>query len=563
VYADGFFASKKECLSMIVCACHQLKKMLGATWVLKQINGEIHERARIGLVGANGSGKTTLLKCLAGIERPDEGEVFIRKQAKVGYLAQLPETDEMTTVEDVLRQPFAELTAMERKMNELSLQMGETDSPQKLDRLLSQWDALRERFEQEGGYQIDSLITQVATGLGVPKEMWNLPFYKLSGGEKTKVGLATLLLSRPDCLLLDEPTNHLDLPSVEWLENYLEKYQGAVLVVSHDRYFLDRVTNETWDLEDGEIHIYPGNYSRFTKLKEERLLAEFKQYQEQEKKIKKMKETIKRLKEWANRANPPNAGMHRRAKSMEKALERMEKLKKPVLERRKMRLQFDVAKRSGKDVIVAENLGKLYGDRLLFAECGMLVRFGERCAIVGANGTGKSTLLRIILGREQADDGWVRLGDSVKVGYLSQAGYEGDPEQTVINAFREEVAVTEGEARHLLARFLFYGHSVFRKVGNLSGGERMRLRLAQLMHQDINLLVMDEPTNHLDIDSREVLEEALAEFPGTILAVSHDRYFINRLFGAIYWLENQQLHRYDGDYDWAKGKRLEGGLSQA
>ncbi|MFC7440252.1 ribosomal protection-like ABC-F family protein [Laceyella putida] len=543
---------------MIVCACHQLKKMLGATWVLKHINGEIHDQARIGLVGANGSGKTTLLKCLAGIESPDEGEVFIRKQAKVGYLAQLPEADEATTVKQILRQPFAELLQIEQKMNQLSLQMSEQAADEaKLTRLLNEWDVLRERFEQGGGYQIDSMIAQVAKGLGIQEEMWDQPFRQLSGGEQTKVGLAVLLLARPDCLLLDEPTNHLDLPSVEWLETYIQKYQGAVMVVSHDRTFLDRVTTETWDLEDGEVVIYPGNYSSFIRQKEERLLAEFREYQEQEKKIKKMKETIKRLKEWANRANPPNAGMHRRAKSMEKALERMEKIKKPVLERKKMRLHFDMNGRSGKEVIVAENIGKLYGDRLLFAESDVLVRFGERSAIVGANGTGKSTLLRIILGQEEADEGTVRLGAGVKIGYLSQAGYEGEPEQTVIEAFREEVAVTEGEARQLLARFLFYGSAVFRKVKELSGGERMRLRLAQLMYQDINLLVLDEPTNHLDIDSREALEEALAEFPGTILAISHDRYFLNRLFGTIYWLADQRLIRYDGDYDWARSKRAQ------
>ncbi|MBA4493099.1 ABC-F type ribosomal protection protein [Paenactinomyces guangxiensis] len=540
----------------MVCACHQMKKMLGAEWVLKQIEAEVHDGARIGLVGANGSGKTTLLKCIAGMESPDHGEIFIRKKAKVGYLAQISDVTLGTTVKQVLERPFAELFRIEQKIRQISEQMAEQyEDPDRLEKLLQDWDALQQRFAEEGGYQIESRIARVSKGLGINEQMWEQSFHSLSGGEQTKVGLATLLLGDPDLLLLDEPTNHLDLRAIEWLEEYLDKYQGAVIVVSHDRYFLDRVTRETWDLEDGEVTVYRGSYSSFVRQKEEKLLLEFQAYQEQEKKIKKMKDTIKRLKEWANRANPPNAGMHRRAKSMEKALERMEKIQRPILERKKMSLQFEMMDRSGNDVVMVEKLGKIVAERLLFADVDMMVRFQERCAIVGANGTGKSTLLRILSGQEQADEGTVRLGAGVKAGYLSQAGYDGDLEQTVIEAFRDQVDVTEGEARHILARFLFYGYAVFRKVKELSGGERMRLRLAQLMYQDINLLMLDEPTNHLDIDSREVLEEALAGFSGTVIAVSHDRYFLNRLFGTIYWLENQSVTRYEGNYDWAKSRR--------
>ncbi|TCS94792.1 ribosomal protection-like ABC-F family protein [Hazenella coriacea] len=544
---------------MIVCACHQLKKMLGAEWVLKQINVEVQAGARIGLVGANGSGKTTLLKCISGVESPDEGDVFVRKQVKIGYLAQIPEFARSLTVKDVLLQSFAELMELEKKIEQLAFEISEHSQDEaRLNRLYQRWDQYQQQFADEGGYQIESAIAQVSSGLGIPTTMWDRPFIECSGGEKTKIGLATLLLRKPEILLLDEPTNHLDLPSIEWLEDFLGKYQGAVIVVSHDRYFLDRVVTEIWDLEEGEITVYQSNYSSFVQEKEKRLLAQFQEYQQQERKIKKMKETIKRLKEWANRSNPPNAGLHRQAKSMEKALARIEKVKRPVLERKKMNLQFEMSSRSGKDVIVAEQIGKLAEDRLLFSNVDLVISFGQRCAIVGANGTGKTTLLRIIQGEIEADEGTVRMGTSVKVGYLSQGAFEGDLDRTVIEAFRDEVHVAESDARHLLARFLFHGYAVFQKVKDLSGGERMRLRLAQLMHQDINLLILDEPTNHLDIDSREVLEEAILEFPGTVLMISHDRYFLNRIVDQIYWLEDQRLTRYEGNYDWAKSRR-EGG----
>jgi ATP-binding cassette, subfamily F, member 3 len=356
---------------------------------------------------------------------------------------------------------------------------------------------------------------------------------------------------------LDEPTNHLDLMAVEWLGNFLKEYNGTVLVISHDRYFLDEVVNKVIDLEDGEITTYHSNFTGFIKEKEERLLREFQAYEEQQKKIKKMKETIKKLREWANRANPPNAGLHRRARNMERALERMEKLQRPVLNRKKMNLEMDASDRSGKDVIVLKDVAKRFDDKQLFENINMHVTYQERAAIIGENGTGKSTLLKMILQQLEPDAGEVRIGSNVKIGYLSQNIFSTIEDETVIEAFRDEVNVTEGEARRILARFMFYGYQVFQKVSQLSGGERMRLRLAQLMHQDINLLILDEPTNHLDIDSREVLEEALEDFQGSLLAVSHDRYFLNKLFGKIYWIEAKQIHCFEGDYTWAKEKMAE------
>lgn len=543
---------------MIVCALHDLAKMNADQMVFTGINAEVKEKSRIGLVGANGSGKTTLLRCLAGIEPLDRGEVFIKKGAKTGLLAQIPVHDPEKTVKQVLEEPFQELIRWEREMQACAEAMAQAASDDReLEQLLKKYERLQQMFEQAGGYLIPSRVAQVSQGLGIPQSMWEQPFDSLSGGEKTKVGLAALMLSEPEILLLDEPTNHLDLPSLEWLENYLQVYPGAVVIVSHDRYFLDRVVNEIWDLEGGKIHRYFGNYSHFVRAKEERILAEFQQYREQEKRIKKMEEAIKRLKEWANRSKPPNEGMHRRAKSMEKALARMERIEKPAIERKKMALRFSVKERGGQDVIRLERVGKIMGERLLFVDADLHIRQGERCAIVGANGTGKTTLFRIILGDLEPDEGNVWIGPSVKIGFMSQAGYEGNPKQTVLEAFREQVAVTEEEARRILARFLFHGTKVFQRVESLSGGERMRLRLAQLMHQDIQTLLLDEPTNHLDIDSREVLEEALAAFPGSVIAISHDRYFLNKLFDSIYWLENGQITHYPGPYDWAKAKREE------
>ncbi|HET7577708.1 MAG TPA: ABC-F type ribosomal protection protein [Bacillales bacterium] len=544
---------------MILCSTYQLGKTYGIDPIFNQISFEIHDGDRVGLVGRNGSGKTTLFKLMAGAESADQGEVSVRKGAHIGYLAQVPIHDEETVVIKILKQPFSEILETEKQMNRVAEDMGgpAASDEKQLNRLLKKYDALQQSFEQNGGYEVESNIQKVIHGLGIDESFLDRPFVSLSGGEKTKVGLAAALLEEPDLLLLDEPTNHLDLAAIEWLEDFLRNYRGAVMVVSHDRYFLDRIVTRIFDLEDGEMSFYECNYSAFVKEKEARLLAEFQQYQEQQKKIKKMKEAIKRLREWANQAKPPNAGMHRQASSMEKALERMEKIDRPQLERKKIGLELEAGKRSGRDVVVVEGVSKAFGEKILFEGADMLVRFQERTAIIGENGSGKSTLLRLLLGELEPDEGKCSLGSGVKTGYLSQAGLEGYDDNTVLDAFRDQVVITEGQARHVLARFLFYGSHVFRKVRDLSGGERMRLRLAQLMHQDVNLLILDEPTNHLDIDSREVLEEALEDFGGTILAVSHDRYFLNKLFEPIYWLEKQTLTRYEGNYDRARKKRSE------
>ena len=544
---------------MIICSTYQLSKSFGGDPVFQSLNLEIHDAERIGLVGRNGSGKSTLFRLLAGSEKADEGEIHIRKGAQVGYLEQIPVHSREETVYEILRIPFQSVLETEKQMEQVAEQMAGpafADGEQ-LDRLLKKYDHLQQAFEQNGGYLIETKIEMVIHGLGIEAGFLERPFQSLSGGEKTKVGLAAALLEEPDLLLLDEPTNHLDLAAIEWLEGFLRDYKGSVIVASHDRYFLDRIVQKIYDLDDGEVNFYKGNYTSFVKEKEKRLLAEFQQYQEQQKKIKKMKEAIKRLREWANQANPPNAGLHKRASNMEKALERMQKLDRPVLEHKKIGLEFDAGKRSGKDVAMLDGVAKSYNGNSLFEDVDLLIRFREKTAIIGENGSGKSTVLKMLMGQLEPDEGEAWLGSGVKVGYLSQQGLEGFDGKSVLDAFREEVVMTEGKARHVLAQFLFYGPDVFRKVDLLSGGERMRLRLAQLMYQNINFLILDEPTNHLDIESREVLEDTLDEFAGTVLAVSHDRYFLNQLFAPTYWLEDGTLIRYEGNYDRAKQKRSE------
>ncbi|WP_050613989.1 ribosomal protection-like ABC-F family protein [Bacillus testis] len=541
---------------MTICACQSVKKMFGGSPVFTNLSFEIQEKERIGVVGANGSGKSTILKLIAGLEKSDEGTIAIKKGTRIGYLAQIPDFPESWTCLEVLHSAFDSVNQLKLQMAELEIKLSTEASEEQMGKWLDSYGNLQARYMELGGYEIESKIEKVANGLKIKPLLQNR-FSQMSGGERTKVNLAYMLLQKPDLLLLDEPTNHLDITSVEWLEQYIAYYEGTVMVVSHDRYFLDQVVTKIMDVEEGEAHIYHHSYSGFIEAKEKKLLAEFQEFQEQQKKIKKMKEAIKRLRDWANRANPPSESLHRRATNMQRALDRMTVKKKPIIESKKMNLRFEASSRSGKEVIQMKNIAKIFHDEFLFHSVDLHLQYKQRACIVGDNGSGKSTLLHICLGQTTADEGEVKMGSNVKIGYLSQHHRYENPDMTVLDTFREEVAVAEGEARHILAQFLFYGASVFKRVGGLSGGERMRLRLAQLMHSDLNLLLLDEPTNHLDIESKEVLEAALDSFEGTILAVSHDRYFLNTLFTKTFWLENETLQAYEGPYDWAKQKRNE------
>ncbi|MCP3029255.1 ribosomal protection-like ABC-F family protein [Halobacillus sp. A5] len=520
-------------------------KIIGGKVLFESLTFELLEGEKVGLVGRNGSGKSTLFRLLTREEELDGGSLFIKKGLTIGCLKQIPEQYKGTGRE-YLRSAFQKLTQLSDKMKQLEKSM---QDPEQMEKALVQYGELQQQFAEEGGYEMEASIDQAANGLKLAS-LLDQPFHLLSGGEITKLSLAKILLERPDVLLLDEPTNHLDLHAIEWLESYLQRYKGSVCIISHDRTFLDQVVTSVIDLEEGETMRYKGNYSSFEKQKEEKLLIEFHQYQEQQKKIKKMKEAIRRLRQWANEANPPNEKLFRKAKSMERALERMEKVDRPLIDAKKMTLSLKAEERSGKDVVVLERAAKAYNGREILSGVDLHLRFQERLAVVGTNGSGKSTLLKIILNKEKADSGLVRCGESVKVGYLPQNPLQDvDEAQRMIDYFRSQIIVTEGQARHMLAAFMFYGYDVFQKISRLSGGERMRLKLAVFMHQGVNLLVLDEPTNHLDVESQEVLKEALQRFEGTVIGVSHDRHFLNACFPETAYLVNGRLHRCLGSYE--------------
>ncbi|MEL5987745.1 MAG: ribosomal protection-like ABC-F family protein [Kurthia gibsonii] len=526
----------------------KITKNFGGHPLFQELTVDIHAGEHVAIVGNNGCGKTTLLKIMAEEEAVDTGRIIKAKGSRVGFLHQIPNYPDMT-VYDVMYEAFDKLNHIQKNMKQLEQQMATSDD---LESLLKKYGTLQEQFEANDGYILDSKISYVSTGLGIT-HLVEENFEQLSGGEKTKVTLCKILLQEPDILLLDEPTNHLDLHAIEWLEKYLQQFKGTVIVVSHDRQFMNHVVTKVIEIEDGQAWVSHGNYDAFLQAKEDKYAREFSQYQEQQKKIKKIRDAIRRLRQWANEASPPNPDLYRKAKVMERMLERMEKVKKPRVQK-KMKLQLTASERSGKEVAQFYDVAKSY-DRLLFKEVTFDVYWQDTLAIIGENGAGKSTLLKMLLGEEQPDEGIVELGSSVKIGYLAQHLIEADPEARLIDVFRSELMMTEPEARHILAQFLFYGADVFKKFKNMSGGERMRLKLAQLMQQEINLLILDEPTNHLDIESREVLEENLEQFEGTIIAISHDRYFLQKLFDRIVWIEKQRAIVHEGDYAFAKEKQ--------
>ncbi|MCQ4088067.1 ribosomal protection-like ABC-F family protein [Saccharibacillus sp. JS10] len=530
---------------MLMIGCHQVKKFYGAQEVLSEVSFDIYDGEKVGLLGGNGAGKSTLFRLLSGTESPDEGSVSLRRGAKVGVLDQIPDYGD-DTVEEVLQRVFAGTFAWQERMRELEVQMGISEG-NALDRLLREYGEAQERFEHGGGYEISSKIDGVASGLGISAKQRARAFAGLSGGEKTKVSLAALLLSEADLLLLDEPTNHLDMEAASWLEGFIRDSSATIIVISHDRYFLTQTIGKVVELEDGEATVYPWGYTQYREEKEARLLRQFEDYKEQQKVIKQMKEAIKRLIEWGKQGDNPK--FFRKAAAMQKSLDRMEKIKRPVLEQASIGLELQIDGRTGDEVLVLEDVQKAYGERTLLNEANALLRYGERAVLIGGNGAGKTTLMRMILGQEQPDAGDLRLGSRVRVGYLAQEEAPPAHKMSVLDYYKEQAAMEEGESRGRLAKFLFYGKDVFKPVAGLSGGEWSRLRLAVLMRQKPNLLMLDEPTNHLDIASREALEEALEEYDGTILAVSHDRFFINRIAQRVWGLEGGKLSVTLGGYD--------------
>lgn len=534
----------------ILNATDVTKKFLDET-LFDNVKLTLNSGDTIGLVGRNGEGKTTLLRLLCGSESPTTGIISWKKNIKIGYLDQIPNYADNERVYTCLKSVFGELNIISEQLKLLEEKMSMDVND--IDELMLRYGNLQSYYEEHGGYEIDAKIRRVASGLNIT-HLLESQWKDLSGGERTKVGIAQILIKPTDLLLLDEPTNHLDFKSIEWLTNYIKNYHGATVVVSHDRYFLDETVNQIIEIDQKNLYPYNGNYSYFVEEREKRLLIEFEAYKTQQKKIKKLKASIKQLRMWASQSNPPNAAMYRRAKSMEKSLNRIKRLDKPILNSKNMKMELEDATRVSNRVIEMEDVTKTY-DKLLFENVNMLVRRGEHIAIIGDNGTGKSTLLKIILGVVSIDNGTIKTANNLKIGYLSQHEFENDADNnTVLNKFREEVNVSEAEARHILADFMFYGKDVFKKIGDLSGGEKIRLRWAQIVHTDYNLLILDEPTNHLDIEAKEIIEDALLNYEGSIITVSHDIYFLNKLFNTTYLLKNKSLKKFEGNYNYIKEK---------
>jgi len=536
---------------MIQLAVNEIEKGFSVYEILKGVSFEIQENERASLIGRNGTGKTTLFKIIMGIETQDKGDIFIRKGAKVGYVEQMPHYEEGVLVRQVLMNAFKEQLQLKEEMHKLEEAMAITQGKE-LERLLDKYGKTCALFESKDGYEIEERLKRMSEGLQFKEHFLNKPFMSLSGGEKTTVLLGKVLLENPDILLLDEPTNHLDIKALEWLEEYLQSYKGAVLMISHDRYFLDRVATKIIELERGKAHIFQGNYTAYVEEKERVLLAEFEAYEDQQKKIKAMEKAIKRLRIWA--AQGDSEDLFKKAACMQKRLDRMEKLEKPIMNAAQIALDFNETDRSGKDVLALKGVYKAFEDKVLFEDLDWEIKYKEYVALIGENGCGKSTLIKMVLGDELPNGGDIHLGTRLKIAYLPQQIQFPNEELTVLEAFKEDVVMTETKARQTLAKFLFYGESVFKKIKGLSGGEKSRLFLCKLMQQDINLLILDEPTNHLDIESRENLEEGLQQFKGTLIFISHDRYFINKLATRVSEVREHRITNYLGNYDYYKEK---------
>ena len=529
---------------MIVLSVQGLSKSFGIHEVLKDISLTLQEGQRMGLVGVNGSGKSTLMKVLVGEELHDTGSIHVARGLRIGYLAQQGMVNEQLTVWQELEQVFAPVMEMERRLRALEHEMAEVhDDAAAFEQVSRAYDRLNTAFEDAEGYAWRSAIQGVLAGLGFAPAQWEQPVVQLSGGERTRLCLARLLLQKPDLLLLDEPTNHLDLEAMAWLENTLQAYKGTVLVISHDRYFLDAVCDCIAELLMGRVEQYDGSYTRYTQMRAERFETRVKAYALQQKEIERQEAIIARFRMY-NREKSIRA-----AESREKVLARMERLERPVDERA-IRLSFQARRRTGEDVLRVRELGKGYGERTLFKELDLHVRAGERVAIVGPNGVGKSTLFRILTGQEPPDMGTVRLGSNVDMGYYDQHQAALHPDKTVLDEVWDRFPrMEQADVRGALGLFLFTGDDVFQPIHTLSGGEKGRVALTSLMLCGDNLLLLDEPTNHLDMDSCEVLEAALEDFNGTIIAISHDRYFINRIADRVLEMRMDGVDEYLGNYD--------------
>ncbi|MGN6710186.1 ribosomal protection-like ABC-F family protein [Anaerocolumna jejuensis] len=538
-----------------------VKKYMDTTLVLNNITFMVNEGEKAGIVGENGSGKTTVLKLIAGIltlnhcagypyapvpPGYDEGWVILPKEVTCAYLNQIPDYEAGVKVIDVLNLAFEEVYALEAELRSLEEDMQHAKEAE-LERILKRYDNCLKVYESKGGYEVTEKLNRICKGLKFSEEFLNKDFNILSGGEKTTAALGKLLMDSPDILLLDEPTNHLDMESVEWLEEYVRNYKGTVIIVSHDRYFLDHTVTKIIEFEEKESDTYQGNYTEYLRLKEEKIRLWQETFREQQKKIGEMETSVKQLREWASKGG--NNKFYKRAASIQNRLDKIERIERPVTKKKDMKLNFIETGRSGNIVIKAEGLKKAYGGKVLFEDGEVQVYYGERVALIGQNGSGKTTFLKMLLGEEVPDDGIIELGSSVKAAYLPQQLVFSNEELTVVECFREDISILEGAAREYLSKFLFFGSTVYKKVKHLSGGERVRLMLARLIFHEANLLILDEPTNHLDTSSIENIENTLEAFKGTVFFISHDRYFINKAASRVLSLEGGKLISYAGNYD--------------
>ncbi len=529
---------------MVMLALQGVSKSFVVDCVIRDVNLTVRVGQRLGLVGTNGSGKSTLFKIIMGQEQPDEGSVTMLKGAKAEMLTQHADIDSTASVYEELEKVFEPLQQMESRLRQMEAAMSDPAlSEAEIMALADDYAQLTERFEEAGGYEWPSRIAGALTGLGLPKDRWDMPANLLSGGEKTRLCLARILLKQPDLLLLDEPTNHLDLNAVQWLEDTLKKYPNTVMVISHDRYFLNAVCDGIAELSMTRLNQYEGNYDAYSSQRAERLERQLKEYNLQQTEIARQKAIIARYRGYATEAALI------KAKAREKMLARIELVDKPT-EEHTVRFRFRSERKTGNDVLMVQDLSKSFGERTLFSNFKLHLRAGDRVAIIGPNGVGKSTLLKILVGELEADTGTVRYGSNIDLGYFDQQQSGLDPQKQAMDEVWDDFPRMEpDQVRNALALFLFTGDDVFKQVKSLSGGERARIVLTKLMLKNRNVLILDEPTNHLDMDSREVLEMALADFEGTLLMVSHDRYFINQIANRVIEMRADGTTEYLGNYD--------------
>lgn len=535
---------------MIDISIINIKKNYGFKNVLDGFTLDIKSGEKIGLIGQNGCGKTTLFRLITQEEGLDDGSISIRKGANVRLVSQMPPiVDDECTVKDILTRDFKDVFDIEMRMKELEEKMP-TTSPKELDSILERYGKLQNRFINLDGYNTDFKVKDLCNKFRISETMLNRKFNTLSGGEKTIVNLASIMLSNPDILLLDEPTNNLDINTLEWLETYLKNYTGTIILCSHDRYFLDKVVSKIVLIERGKSEIFFGNYTYYLEENERRTLAEFEQYKDQQKMIEAMKRKIKQLQEFGKLAYPGGESFFKRAASIQKRLDKIKLLDKPETVK-EIPLNFQMTNRSGKQVLMIHNLDLTVADKDLLNQVSFDIVFKDRTCLMGKNGSGKSSLIKYImhLYENNQSDNCVKIGSNVLIGYIPQTITFKDDKVTILDIARESYCGSETHLRASLAKFMFNGENVFKRVGTLSGGEKVRLKLFELMQKNVNLLIMDEPTNHIDITTQEVLEEALKEYPGTILFISHDRYFINKIAKKILYIEDKKIKEYLGNYD--------------